>query len=36
MALKEYQPGTTFPGHMGRTIGESDPAWPADVVRPPR
>ena len=32
MALKEYKPGTTFPGRMGRTIGESDPAWPA----PPR
>ena len=25
MALKEYKPGTTFPGRMGRTIGESDP-----------
>ena len=23
MALKEYKPGTTFPGRMGRTIGES-------------
>ena len=22
MALKEYKPGTTFPGRMGRTIGE--------------
>ena len=29
MALKEYKPGTTFPGRMGRTIGESDPAWPS-------
>jgi arylsulfatase len=29
--LKEYQPGTTFPGRMGRTIGESEPAWPAPV-----
>jgi arylsulfatase len=29
MALKEYKPGTTFPGRMGRTIGESEPAWPA-------
>ena len=26
--LKEYKPGTTFPGRMGRTIGESTPAWP--------
>ena len=31
MALKEYKPGTTFPGRMGRTIGESDPAWPSPV-----
>jgi arylsulfatase A-like enzyme len=31
MALKEYKPGTTFPGRMGRTIGESDPAWPAPL-----
>jgi arylsulfatase A-like enzyme len=29
MALLEYKPGTTFPGRMGRTIGESEPAWPA-------
>src|SRR3974390_3128650 len=29
--LKEYKPGTTFPGRMGRTIGESSPAWPAPV-----
>jgi arylsulfatase len=29
--LKEYQPGAAFPGRMGRTIGESDPAWPAPV-----
>ena len=29
--LKEYRPGTTFPGRMGRTIGESSPAWPAPV-----
>jgi arylsulfatase len=29
MPLKEYVPGTTFPGRMGRTIGESEPAWPA-------
>ena len=31
MALKEYKPGTTFPGRMGRTIGESEPAWPAPL-----
>ncbi len=28
MALKEYRPGTAFPGVVGRTIGESEPAWP--------
>ena len=33
MALKEYKPGTTFPGRMGRTIGESEPAWPSPVAR---
>jgi arylsulfatase len=27
--MKEYKPGTAFPGVMGRTIGESSPAWPA-------
>ena len=31
MALKQYKPGTTFPGRMGRTIGESEPAWPAPL-----
>ena len=25
MALKQYKPGTSFPGRMGRTIGESEP-----------
>jgi arylsulfatase A-like enzyme len=29
MAIKEYKPGTAFPGRMGRTIEESEPAWPA-------
>ena len=29
MALKEYKPGTTFPGRLGRTIAESEAAWPA-------
>ena len=33
MALKEYKPGTTFPGRMGRTVGESDPAWPSPRSR---
>ena len=28
MAIKEYTPGTAFTGVMGRTIGESKPAWP--------
>src|SRR5262247_2549255 len=33
--LLEYKPGTTFPGRMGRTIGESSPAWPAPVRAKP-
>jgi len=28
MSLKEYKPGTTFPGVIGRTIADSSPAWP--------
>jgi arylsulfatase len=28
MALKEYKPGTTFPGVIGRTAEVSQPAWP--------
>ncbi|MCI0661152.1 MAG: arylsulfatase [Acidobacteria bacterium] len=31
MAIKEYKPGTAFPGRMGRTIGESEAAWPAPL-----
>ena len=31
MALKEYKPGTDFPGRMGRTIAESTAAWPEPV-----
>jgi hypothetical protein len=31
MALKEYKPGTTFPGRMGLTIGESEAAWPVSA-----
>lgn len=26
--LTEYEPGSTFPGEMGRTMDESTPAWP--------
>jgi arylsulfatase A-like enzyme len=28
MALKEYEPGSAFPGVIGRTADESSPAWP--------
>jgi arylsulfatase len=28
MTLCEYKPGTTFPGRMARTVGDSQPAWP--------
>ena len=28
MPLKEYKPGTTFPGIVGRTVDQSQPAWP--------
>ena len=28
MALKEYKPGTAFPGVIGRTFDQSSPAWP--------
>jgi hypothetical protein len=31
MALTEYTPGAAFPGRMGRTVGESQPAWPAPL-----
>ena len=37
MAINEYQPGTAFPGVIGRTIGESRPAWPQPLrARPAR
>lgn len=26
--IVEYEPGTTFPGVIGRTVDESSPAWP--------
>jgi arylsulfatase A-like enzyme len=29
MSIREYKPGTTFPGVLGRTIAESTPAWPS-------
>jgi arylsulfatase len=35
MAIKEYQPGTAFPGVMGRTIRESSPAWPRPLRAKP-
>jgi len=28
MSLREYKPGTTFPGIIGRTVDKSSPAWP--------
>src|SRR6266540_431525 len=31
MGLKEYKPGTAFPGVIGRTTDESSPAWPQPV-----
>lgn len=31
MPLTEYQPGSKFPGKIGRTVGDSTPAWPAPV-----
>ncbi len=31
MALKEYDPGTTFNGVIGRTFDTSEPAWPRPV-----
>ncbi len=33
MSLKEYRPGTRFPGVIGRTADQSSPAWP-EPVRP--
>ena len=31
MAVTEYQPGSTFPGKIGRTVDDSTPAWPAPL-----
>jgi len=35
MALREYLPGTAFPGRIGRTVGESEPAWPSPLRAKP-
>ena len=35
MALKEYKPGMSFPGVIGRTIQESSPAWPEPLQAKP-
>ncbi|MDX2089985.1 MAG: arylsulfatase [Kofleriaceae bacterium] len=35
MTLKEYPPGTAFPGTIGRTFAESSPAWPAPLRAKP-
>ena len=32
--LVEYEPGTKFPGVVGRTVAESSPAWPAPQRTP--
>jgi len=29
MSMKEYPPGKSFPGKIGLTVDESEPAWPA-------
>jgi arylsulfatase len=31
MSLKEYKPGTSFNGVIGRTFDQSEPAWPEPV-----
>src|SRR3954452_9621645 len=35
MALKEYKPGTPFPGFIGRTTDVSTPAWPQPMRAAP-
>ena len=35
MALTEYEPGTAFPGVIGRTAQESSPAWPRPLRAAP-
>jgi arylsulfatase len=34
MTPREYEPGTPFPGVIGRTVEESTPAWPAPTRAP--
>ena len=34
MSITEYQPGDHFPGLTGRTVEESEPAWPAPQRAP--
>ncbi len=34
MVLREYKPGLPFPGVIGRTVDESQPAWPEPVRAP--
>ena len=33
MAINEHKPGSAFPGVIGRTVDESQPAWP-EPARP--
>src|SRR5580693_3945510 len=35
MPLNEYEPGTAFPGVIGRTADESSPAWPRPLRAEP-
>lgn len=35
MSLREYKPGTTFTGRMGRTVSESEPAWYGSPINTP-
>jgi hypothetical protein len=35
MGLTEYEPGTAFPGVIGRTTNESSPAWPRPLRAKP-
>src|SRR5438094_198738 len=35
MGLTEYEPGTAFPGVIGRTTEESSPAWPRPLRAKP-
>jgi arylsulfatase A-like enzyme len=35
MTLNEYEPEAAFPGHIGRSTDESEPAWPKPVRAAP-